>query len=366
MHIDEYSKTIFEWKFSPMANYICPTYKVTKNESNSPRGLTLLLSLITGDQKRPFDDVTAERMYQCASCYLCTSLGYDDSDPASLFIAARADIVEKKLVPPVVLAHTEKLQRKTELPGLPKATRNGDVAVVIDPVISSQFPEELRANLALLDSAGISYGIVGAERASGAQLFELGFFAEAREMAQTMREELTSKKYRTRVFLSPYDYWFLTTGYRQIGLTGFDGVESIPYPAFLLRLVKEGRLRFSGAADREQKNRCCYLDAGHYVRPESSFLGIEDLLRPTGRVEYKPLWRGGRLAPNDAGDFLPFIYPDLAAGINERLLVELSETGSKTVLVSCFYTLLNLRSAAASASMAVEDLGSFLLRCLKT
>src|SRR5271157_5486268 len=117
MHIDEYSKTIFEWKFSPMANYICPTYKVTKNESNSPRGLTLLLSLITGDQKRLFDDVTAERMYQCASCYLCTSLGYDETDPASLFIAARADIAEKKLVPSAVLAHKEKLQRKTEIPG---------------------------------------------------------------------------------------------------------------------------------------------------------------------------------------------------------------------------------------------------------
>jgi len=363
MHIDEYSKTIFEWKFSPMANYICPTYKVTKNESNSPRGLTLLLSLITGDQKRLFDDVTAERMYQCASCYLCTSLGYDETDPASLFIAARADIAEKKLVPSAVLAHKEKLQRKTEIPGLPKVTKNVDVAVVIDPVISSQFPEELKANLAILDSAGIGYGIVGAERGSGAQLFELGFFAEAREMAEAMREELTSKKYRTRVFLSPYDYWFLTSGYRQIGLTGFDGVENIPYPAFLLRLVKEGKLRFSGTG---QRKACCYLDAGHYVRPTSAFLGIEDLLGPTGRVEYKPLWRGGRLAPNDAGDFLPFIYPDLAAAINERLVAELSETGSETVLVSCFYTLLNLRGAAASASMAVEDLGSFLLRCLKT
>jgi Fe-S oxidoreductase len=359
MHIDEHSKTIFEWKFSPMANYICPTYKVTKNESNSPRGLAFLLSLITGDQRRPFDEVTAERMYQCASCWLCTSLGYDETDPAAAFIAARADIVEKNLVPTPVLAYKEKLGKKSGLRGLPKPARSGDVAVVIDPLIYAQFPEELKADLALLDSAGFGYEIVGAERPSGAQLFELGYFSEAREMAQALNDEL--KKYRTRVFLSPYDYWFLTSGCRQLGLAGSDGDESIPYPAFLLTLVKKGKLRFSGSGP---KKKCCYLDAAHFVRPESVFLGVEDLLRPTGRVEYKPLWRGGRLAPSDAGDFLPFVYPELAAGINARLLAELSETGADTVLVSCPYTLLNLRSAAASASMAVEDLGSFLLGCL--
>jgi Fe-S oxidoreductase len=359
MHIDDYAKTIFEWKFSPMANYICPTYKVTKNESNSPRGLTLLLSLIVGEQKRPLDEVTAERIFQCASCWLCTSLGYDETDPASLFIAARADIAEMEMVPPAVQAHKEKLLRAA-LPPLPKPAKSGDVAVIIDPFISAQFPEELKANLALLDRAGIGYGLVGAERGSGAQLFELGFFAEAREMAQAMKDEL--REYRTRVFLSPYDYWFLSSAHRQLGVTGLDGVENIPYPAFVLRLVKEGSLRFSGTGP---KKACCYLDAGHYVRPESAFLGVEDLLRPTGRVEYKPLWRGGRLAPNDAGDFLPFIYPELAAGINAKLLAELSETGAETALVSCFYTLLNLRGAAASASIAVEDLGSFLLRCLR-
>jgi hypothetical protein len=80
-------------------------------------------------------------------------------------------------------------------------------------------------------------------------------------------------------------------------------------------------------------------------------------------LELKPLWRGGRLAPTDSGDFLPHVYPEIAAGVDEKLLELVKETGSGTILVSCLYTLANLRRAAAAAagSPAIEDLGTFLL-----
>ena len=181
MHIDNYTQTIFEWKFTPMANYICPTYKVTKNESNAPRGLALLLSLIEGKQGRSFDEVVAERMYQCNSCYLCTSCAYDETDPASLFIAARADIVEAEKVPKSIMEYKKQLLQRQKVKG---EGRKANVGIVVDPFITNSFPEELKANLGLLDKAGVDYGIVNTEQGSGAQFFELGFWDDAKNIAE--------------------------------------------------------------------------------------------------------------------------------------------------------------------------------------
>ena len=361
MHIDAYSKTVFEWKFSPMANYICPPYKVTKNESNSPRGLTLLLSLVQGKQQRKLEPVTAERIYQCSSCYLCTSLGYDDTDPASLFIAARADIVEAGLAPEPVLRQRDRLLAKPQ-PIEPAAGRRGTrVALVVDPYIAAGFPRELAANRELLDRAGVAYAVLGAEGGCGAQLFELGFRAEARERAAAIQKQAAG--FETVVFYSPYDFKLFTGWSAELGIELPGSVEKVPLPAYLARLIHDGKLPLGGSGKGGAKAAVSYLDAAHFVRPQTSFEGIAELVSGIPWIELKPLWRGGRLAPPDSGDFLPAVYPELAAGIDGKLLASLRETGSETILVSCLYTLANLRrvAAAAAGSPAIEDLGAFLL-----
>jgi Fe-S oxidoreductase len=357
MHIDKYTQTIFEWKYTPMANYLCPTYKVTKNESNAPRGLTLLLSLIEGKQQRPFDDVTAERMYQCNSCYLCTSCAYDETDPASLFIAARADIVEAGKAPACVAAHKENLLEQTWKPE--GETRQAEVGVVVDPFIAQTFPDELQANLQLLDKAGIAYDIVSVEQGSGAQLFELGFWELAKGLAEQNIQTVTSGGYHTLVFLSHYDFKAFTCWYAELGLQIPD-VETVPFPAYLLELIRSGKLSFQN----KQAGSITYHDAAHFVRPDSYFLDIEAIIDAVPEIGYNPMWKSGRLAYSDAGDFLPFTYPAIARGINAQLLEEVKQTEAETVLTSCFYALHNLRQIAQSGDPKISDLGTFLRGCL--
>jgi Fe-S oxidoreductase len=355
MHIDKYTQTIFEWKFTPMANYICPTYKVTKNESNAPRGLALLLSLIAGKQQRDFDEVAAERMYQCNSCYLCTSCGYDETDPASLFIAARADLVAAEKAPKCIVEYKEQLLSQRQKA---KGERHqAPVGIVVDPFIANSFSEELQANFALLDKAGIKYGIVGLEQGSGAQFFELGFWEIAKKIAEQNIQEVSSKGYTTLTFLSPYDFKAFTAWYAELGLQTPQNVKYIPFPAYLLELIRAGKLTF-------RKQDACsvtYHDANHFVRPQSSFLEIAEILKVVPEVTYQSMWKTGRLAYSDAGDFLPFTYPDIAKGINEHLLAEVKQTGAETVLTSCFYALHNLRQVAQPTDPKVSDLGTFLM-----
>jgi Fe-S oxidoreductase len=364
MHMEAYAKTVFEWKFSPMANYICPPYKVTKNESNSPRGLALLLSLVQGKQQRKLEPVMAERMYQCSSCYLCTSLGYDDTDPASLYIVARADIAEAGLAPAAVLQHRDRLLAKPQPLQVPRGRAKARVGLVVDPYISADFPRELAANMELLERAGVAFSVFGADEGCGAQLFELGFLSEARERAAAIAKQAASVE--TVVFCSPYDFKLFTGWSADLGVELPATVEKVPLPAYLLQLVREGKLHPGGAGKRGAKAAVSYLDAGHFVRPQTSFEGIAELVSGIPWIELKPVWRGGRLAPPDSGDFLPRVYPQIAAGIDGKLLESLKETGSGTILVSCLYTLANLRrvAAAAAGSPAIEDLGTFLLGCL--
>jgi len=362
MHIDKYTQTIFEWKFTPMANYICPTYKVTKNESNAPRGLALLLSLIKGKQQRSFDEVAAERMYQCNSCYLCTSCGYDETDPASLFIAARADIVEAEKAPKCIIEYKEQLlsQSRKSKPVLSEVegveSRKSKVGIVVDPFIANSFPEELKANLELLDKAGVDYGIVRTKQGHGAQFFELGFWDIAKKIAEQNLQEVASGGYTTLVFLSPYDFKAFTAWYAELGVQTPENIKAVPFSAYLLELIRSGKLAF------EKKAACTvtYHDANHFVRPQSSFLEIEELLKSIPEVTYKPMWNSGRKADSDAGDFLPFTYPDIAKGINQHLLDEVKQTEAETVLTSCFYALQNLRQVAQPGDPKISDLGTFL------
>lgn len=363
MHIDRYEKTVFEWKFSPMANYICPPYKVTRREANSPRGLALLVSLVTGPQQRKLEPVMAERMYQCSSCYLCTSHGYDDTDPAALFIAARADIVEAGLAPAAVLKLRDRLLAKPK-PLKVRGRAKAAVGVVVDPYIAADFPRELAANIELLEKAGVEFAVLGAEEGCGAQLFELGFLAEARRRAAEVAKQAAS--FETLVFFSPYDFKLFTGWSADLGVELPAAVGKVPLPAYLARLARDGKLKPGGAGKKGAKTAVSYLDAGHFVRPGTSFEGIAELVASFPGIELKPLWRGGRLAPTDSGDFLPQVYPEIAAGVDAKLLELVKETGSGTILVSCLYTLANLRRAAAAAagSPAIEDLGTFLLGCL--
>ena len=361
MHIDRYAKTVFEWKFSPMANYICPPYKVTRHESNSPRGLALLLSLVQGPQQRKLEPVMAERMYQCSSCYLCTSHGYDDTDPANLFIAARADIVEAGLAPAAVLQLRDRLLAKPRALHVPHGRAKAGVGLVVDPYIAADFPKELAANMELLSKAGVAFSVLGAEQGCGSQLFELGFLPEARERAAAIVKQAAA--FETVVFCSPYDFKLFTGWSADLGVALPAEVEKVPLPAYLARLAREGKLKSGGQGKKGAKAAVSYLDAGHFVRPQTSFEGIAELVAGFPGIELKPLWGGGRLAPTDSGDFLPHLYPMIAAGIDAHLLELLKEPGSATILVSCLYTLANLRRAAAGAAgaPAVEDLGTFLL-----
>lgn len=67
---------------------------------------------------------------------------------------------------------------------------------------------------------------------------------------------------------------------------------------------------------------------------------------------------------DDGGDFLPHLYPDLAAAIAKQKYEEAEETRAEVLLTSCLYARDNLTKAAKNNKLRVMDLGEFLLKYL--
>jgi len=366
MYIDKHEKTIFEWRFSPMANYICPTFKVTRSESNTPRGLALILFLIRS-KKRDFNPASAEKLYQCSSCYLCSSLSYDESDPALLFIDARADIVDKGLAPEAVKNLKDKIRNfnYNKVINFKTSNRKTDIGLFIDPLTAGDNKDEIEANLKLLEKAKVDFTVFGTKRGSGAQLFEIGFRDYAKEIAEMNLKEIETSAIKKIIFLSPYDFRAFSQWYKEMGIKVPKNIELIPYPKFILNLIKEKKIKF-----RDGKNeKVTYHDSGSYSRIKNGFLEINEILSYISNIKYLPILRSNTKASCDGGDFLQYIYPDIQSSITRRRLDEAVETGARILLTSCFYAKNNfereLNIDSDKANLKIMDLGKYLLEYLE-
>ena len=361
MNIDRHHKTIFEWRFTPMANYICPTFKVTRNESNTPRGLALSLFLIR-NKKRDFNPKTAEKLYQCTSCYLCSSLSYDETDPALSFIAARADLVERGLAPQFINQLKDRIinyQSKNIINDI--QNKDAKVGLFIDPITLENNKSDIEADMKLLEKADVNFTVFGTKKGSGAQLFEIGFWDYTKEIADMNVREIVSSRIEELIFLSPYDFRCFSQWYQEIGIKIPEGIKFTPYPSFILNLIRRNKLKFKNV----NNERVTYQDSGHFSRIENGFLEIEELLSHIPEIEYKPMFKSGSKAGCDGGDFLQYFFPGIQSSITRKRLDEVVETGAGILLTSCSYAKNNfireLKTSSSQAKVEVVDLGKFLL-----
>jgi len=361
LNINKYSKTISEWRFTPMANYICPVFNITKNESNSPRGLVMLLDLIRSGQ-RNFDEVIAEKLYQCATCYLCSSLAYDGTDPTGLILAARADIVNAGKVPQSVDKLKNKILKRDKIKKnkLKAYSKKSSIGVFIDPNNIDLFLEEVKSNLAILDKAGVDYSILGQDRGSGAHFFDMGF----REIAQKIAEENISKLIdygiKQLIFLSPYDYRAFSEWYEELGIKEVKQIEYTTFPTYLTQLIRGGKISF-----KKNKNiKITYHDSTHLIRTKQNIFNMEYIINKNTCFNYLPMNKGRSEASCDGGVLLPELYPDIAYKITQKCLNKAKLTGAEVLLTSCFYSQYNFQKVMKKEEIKLMNLGKFILKFL--
>jgi len=357
MYIEKYGKTIIEWRFTPMANYACPVFKATKNEANSPRGLAFMLYLIYKG-RRDYNEIVAERVYQCNQCLFCTEHSLDETDPAGMIIAARADVVERGMVPVTIMKFKDYITSK--VPSLERIQffeRKGEVGYFVDPLVFLYHPETVNFMISILEKAGVSFGVIGAKEGSGAFLFEMGFLKEAQRIAEKNLDIIKKCGYKTIIFSSPHDYSFFKNKYKNIT----DELNVLHVSEYILGLAEDNLINIKEV----KQKKIAYYDPCTLARGMRVYEAPRKLL---GKMSNKKLLEVTHRKDKTnccGGAILSFTYPGIARNIAQKRIKQFKDIGAKIVITSCPYCKRNFLSCNKENDIEVKEIAEFVSEYLE-
>lgn len=342
-HLDQHVPTILACRFCPMCRHVCTVANAVQMESTSPRGWALACYALGVGIISLEEVARSQRLFQCAACDLC----YDDCvshfQPSQAFKAARADIVESGLAPPVVqqVAHSviasqnpfqqtpETRQRWRQNLALPQ---QGDVLFFAGCEIAYKRPEIAEAFIQICDAAHIKPAMLKQENCCGAPLHNLGYWQEARELALENVHAMATGSYQAVVFGCPTCQRQVTQTYRQeYQLEIPAGVEIMHTSQFVERLLATKKLELA----HPLAGTVTYHDPCSLGR---SGLGVYDSPRSVlqeiglGLVEMEWNREHARCCGSAT---LHQTYPAIASQAASNTWAEVQRTGVDTLVTAC-------------------------------
>jgi Fe-S oxidoreductase len=337
-------ETIKACRFCLMCRHVCTVGNTTANESDTPRGKTLLLYSMLMETVRPSTEM-AGVVYDCALCYRCKEDCVGGFDVPQVMLATRAEAAEDGLCPDSVLKRVESLREKqaqnmtkqdelrvkaeSEVGNLPEKAQ---VVLFGGHNTSTYTPAAVLGAAKLLKEAGVDFTLPKGENHSGFEFYEMGFISDAKKEALATVDALSealdaSKGVPTVVVLDPSDNWALGDLYGKWGVeTPFEVVD---FSSFAYQLAREERIKF-GRRDIE----LTYHDPCHLGRLYRVFQQPRALLTMIPGLVLKEMhWNQGQA--HCCGGHLKFTNPEVAERVGMQRIEQIQETGVHVVVTSC-------------------------------
>lgn len=339
-------RTMDEWRFCPMANYICPTARHTKNEINTPRGLALTAFRMYQQHADP-DSIGVKAFYQCSMGGLCATTALDDSDVPALVRALRVHLAQSAFLPASVINVRGLLLARTSLDGsepgdwsLSGAESRAKTLLVGTPWMSDVHAQEYRAAATLLETAGVECATLPEPVDSGAVLAELGYREEARQALQELVAEVRENRPSIVLFASPHDARVLTSFADELGVEWPADVRWRTALEEVGILVSTGRLAFGSKA-----SGATGLVHPSYVVHELQ-MKVDPALTEAACENLEELRWSGACTRTCGGASLFLSDRELSKHVVRRSLEELILNREVTQLISsCPFLVLEARSA---------------------
>jgi len=336
--------TIKACRFCWMCRHVCTVGNVTANESDTPRGKTLLLYGTLMEMMTPSTEM-ANVIYNCALCYRCKEDCVGGFDVPQVMLATRAEISEDGLYPDNVRRRVESLREKRvqdmkEQDALRAKVESNvgnfpDRAQVVlfgGDSTCTYTPGALLGAAKLLREAGVEFTLPRSENYSGFEFYEMGFSADAKKDALSTVYALSevldaSKGVPTVVVLDPSDNWAMEDLYGKWGVeTPFEVVD---FSSFIHKLAKEERIKF-----RRRDIELTYHDPCHLGRLYRVFVQPRELLTMIPGVVYREMYWNQSQA-HCCGGHLKFINPEIADKVGKERVEQIRETGAHVVITGC-------------------------------
>ncbi|MGQ9522356.1 MAG: (Fe-S)-binding protein [Anaerolineae bacterium] len=363
----------------------CPTYRVTLNETDSPRArVALLRAMREGLLERPTDQ-TAAQYFRCLLCGACTFTCPSGVTVDRILELTRGEMASLGLLPQPLAALNARIRESHNISAEPPESRllwasnmpapptgigrpQAEVVYFVG-CVGALFPRSYgipQSFVQILESAGVDYALLGTEEwCCGYPLAINGDLEGAREMMRHNLEAVRATGARVLVTTCPSCFHFWKHTY-PVALEEDLGLEVRHATEFLADLLEAGRIPLR---DDLPEQVVTYHDPCDLGRKSGVFDAPRRILRAIPGVTLVEMAenQGGSHCCGGGGNLESF-NPDLGRAIAARRIRQAAETGASVVVSACQQCERTLTNAARAERLRlrVKDVTEILLEALRT
>ena len=350
----------------------CPLYRLTLDETDSPRARVALLRAIReGLVEKPTPD-TAAQFFRCLLCGACTFTCPSGVTVDRILELTRGEMTDLGLLPKPLAALGDRIAEGHNISGEPNENRlmwtenlpspptgiGKEQAEVVYFVgcVSAMFPRSYsvaQSFVQLLEKAGVDYGLLGEkEWCCGYPQAISGEVERARETMLHNVDSVRAMEPKTLVTTCPSCFHFWKHSYG-VALGEELGFEVQHATEFLADLLDEGRLPLR---DDLQEQVVTYHDPCDLGRKSGVFEAPRRILAhiPNLTLVEMPENREGSHCCGGGGNLESF-DPELSSSIAAERIRQAADTGAKTVLSACQQCERTLFAAARAERIRVRS-----------
>ncbi|MHA1577748.1 MAG: (Fe-S)-binding protein [Candidatus Thorarchaeota archaeon] len=350
--------------------FVCPAYLDTLWDSQSPRGkLYQLRDLIK--KKKPIPADFAARIFNCTLCGACEEICQTNIPLLRFWQLTRQEIGELEEWPEIVNYIDGALKETQNIMEMDQDDRTLWTDMVDDLVkdrigIEAEVAYFAGCNISfkgtlahmgentikVMIAAGVDFTILGKdEYCCGNPYFVAGGFDKANELAKHNLIKLKELGVKTVVFNCPGCHHAFAHEYpRLLGKDATEGLEFLPFSEFVLRLMNEGRIKFT----KKHPHIVAWHDPCELGRHQNIYNPAREVLNAIPGIQLREMKHTRNKARCcGGGGLLKGNNPLMSVRISGRRIEEAEKTGAEFLASEC-------PSCTTSLNDGIEHKGSEL------
>lgn len=341
-HVD--MKELLKCALCPnMCRFECPALRVTQKEMYAPATKARLMYHAERGDLDLTDLHTAEVAYMCTNCDGCREWCPMDISTGDLLSQVRADLVDRDIHIPGTKEFNDRVcESKTAFTpetfsqhyNLNVRIEDPEVFYYTGCVMAEKKPEAVKANMKILNKAGIRYCTYMDERTCcGGPLATLGFLDTVKEFGRKNLELFKRSGATTIITDCPACTNTIRNTYKSLGLKhNFKVCTSVEY---YRKLIEAGRI-----TPRKPVNiSITYHDPCISSRGKMGTIDIENaryILSKIPGLEFREVYlHGSETQCCGRGGVQRIHHPEVADTIGRQRITELRETGAEYIVSAC-------------------------------
>ena len=361
---------------------VCPSYRETLNETDSPRGRVALVRAQTEGRLERSENY-GDKFFRCLLCQACESVCPSGVELSGILQGAREDVAEHDLLPERLAQLDQAITAQHNISGEDNAERliwaenlpvppsgqgktQAELAYFVG-CVGSFYPRSYnvpRAFVEILEKEGVDYALLGGlEWCCGYPQFIDGELSLAEEAIRHNVAKVKALGAKQVVFTCPSCYHIWQHVYPEV-LGEELGLELFHSTELLDRLMEEGRILVGPFPRTVTYHDPCDLgrksdvfDAPRRVLERIPGLTLVEMKE--NRENAHCCGGGGNLESYDA---------DLGKGIAQRRIEQAGETGAQVVVSACQQCERTLGNAARANKVRVRvmDVSEVVLKAMES